>query len=52
LRNKTENEVDGHVAGMGEMRNSQQFYSVSSVGRDHVGGLGVDRTILKWILDK
>jgi len=43
----------GHVACMGERRNSYIILVEISEGKNHLRDLGIDgRIILKWILDK
>jgi hypothetical protein len=48
-----EGEGAGHVARMGEMRNTA-FVSESLEGSEHLGDIGIDgrRIILQWILKK
>jgi len=40
----------GHVAHIGEMRNVYKFWSKNLKGREHSEDLGVDGSILEWIL--
>jgi hypothetical protein len=44
---------EGHVARMGEMRNSYEIQSENLKTRDHSEDVGVDgKIILEWILGK
>jgi len=50
---KKEDEMVGHAARMGEMRNLYKLWSENLRWRDQSEDLGVDRwIILEWILQK
>jgi hypothetical protein len=45
-------EMDGHVACMGETRNAYNIWVENLKGRDYFEYIGVDRNILEWFLGK
>jgi hypothetical protein len=42
----------GHVVCTGKQEMLAEFCSEDPKGRDHLGDLGIDEIMLKWILDK